>query len=93
MRFPTPTTPAFRTPLTPPEGSLSLTWDFETPETAQAWAALMRDMLPCAVHTYWDRPGWAVRWSVETYTPKPPYSPGREPGVRVNLWCEPASAE
>lgn len=77
-------TPAWRTPREPPENSLSLTWDFETHETALRWADLMRDMLPAAVHIWWGRPQWATRWSVELRS-----SLKRGHAVRVNLWCEP----
>lgn len=77
-------TPTWKTPPTPPEGSLSLTWDFETRETAQRWSDLMRDMIPMAVHTWWNRPQWEPRWSVELHS-----SLKRGHAVRVNLWCQP----
>lgn len=81
---PSTPTPAWKPPTTPPEGSLTLNWNFATYQTARAWADLMRDMLPVATHLWSERPQWAVRWSVSGVS----HNKGHE--VFVTLWCEPA---
>lgn len=67
---------------------MALTWDFETAEAAARWGELMRDMIPCAVHRWADRPLWntkhavlvRVNWRTQLFQ------------VRVVLWCEPNPA-
>lgn len=39
-------------------------WTFQTNQTSQAWADLLRDMVPCSVRLWTSLPGWDTQWSV-----------------------------
>lgn len=84
----TPTmTPTFRTPQRNPDRSVSLTWTFETADTAARWGELMRDMVPMALHRWEGLPLWTTKHAVLVRV----NSRTRLFQVRLTLWPEPQS--
>lgn len=67
-RTPMMETPAWTMPGEVPQRGLVLTWSFIDRPHAEAWASLLRDMVPCADHMWKELPQWTPKWAIGVHS-------------------------